>query len=124
MKLLKRNETEFTYTAYAGKTEIMKDQVLIDGVLTGGKHTGKYELTYESPVTYRGNISAPYGQDMQQLFGVNTPYTHVLLMDDPDADIREDGLIQWKDNVYEVKAVRPSLNVLAIALRKRTAGET
>ena len=111
MKLLKRNETEFTYTAYAGKEEI----------LSNGKHTGKFTISYADPVPYRGHISTPSGQTNQQLFGIETVYTHVLLMDDPDADIREDGLIQWKGYVYEIKAVRPSLNVLAVALKKTRA---
>lgn len=113
MRLLKRNETEFTYTGYEGKTEILKD----------GKHTGKFTVSYAEPVTYTGNISVPSGQDLQQLFGIETRYTHVLLMDNPDADINESGLIQWKGSVYEIKAVRPSLNVLAVALRKRIAGD-
>lgn len=113
MRLLKRNETGFTYAPYLGKVEILKD----------GKHTGKYEVAYGEPVEYRGNISVPSGQDQQQLFGLELRYTHVLLMDNPDADIREDGLVRWKGNTYEIKAVRPSLNVLAVALKKRTAGD-
>ena len=113
MKLLKRNTTEFTYTAYSGKVE----------VLNNGKHTGKFELSYADPVTYCGNISIPSGNVYQQLFGIETAYTHVLLMDNPDADIREDGLIQWKGKVYEIKAVRPSLNVLAVALRQTVQGD-
>jgi hypothetical protein len=114
MKLLMRNLKEFTYTACNGKTEVLKD----------GKHTGKFEVSYSDPVYYKGNISVPSGQDQQTFFGINTVYTHVLLMDNPEADIREDGLIQWKGSVYEVKAIRQSDNVLAIALKKRTAGES
>ena len=113
MRLLRRNTTEFTYTAYSGKTEVMNN----------GKHTGKFTLTYADPVTYRGNISVPSGNDYQQLFGIETSYTHVLLMDDPETDIRESGLIQWKGKVYEIKAVRPSLNVLAVALKQTVQGD-
>lgn len=113
MKTLRRNETTFTYTAYVGKQEKLKD----------GKHTGKFtEAYYADPVEYRGNIFVPSGWDYQQLFGIETRYTHVLVMDQPDADITESGLIQWKGNEYEIKAVRPSLNVLRIALRQRTSG--
>ena len=108
MKLLKRNETEFTYTACAGKVER----------LNNGKHTGKFDLTYADPVPYSGNISTPSGQAQQTLFGIETVYSHVLLMDDPTADISEDGLIQWKGYEYVIKAVRPSLNVLAVAIQK------
>lgn len=110
MRLLRRNTTKFQYRAYLGEQEILKD----------GRHTGNYEVAYAEPVEYRGNISAPSGFATDNLFGVNTQYTHVLLLDKPDADISEDGLIDWRDVVYEVKAVRPSLNVLAVALKKRT----
>lgn len=110
MKLLKRNTTVFSYRKFLGEQEVLKN----------GHHTGNYEPTYDDPVQYRGNISAPSGFATDQLFGINTKYTHVLLMDKPDADIEETGLIDWKGAVYEIKAVRPSLNVLAVALKKRT----
>lgn len=108
MRTLKRNETDFVYKGYVSKTE----------VLNNGKHTGKFTITYADPVTYTGNISAPSGQAQQELFGMETRYSHVLLMDDPNVDIRENGLIEWKGYTYEIKAVRPSLNVLAVALMK------
>lgn len=113
MKLLKRNGSEFAYAAYEGKTEILKD----------GKHTGKFQVSYSDPKRYTGNISVPYGQAQQQLFGIETKYTHVLLMDNPEADIREGVRVQWKGNVYEVTAVRPSQNVLAVALKKLMSGD-
>ena len=110
MKCLKRNMREFTYTPCLGKTEIM----------SGDKHTGKFTVAYGDPVSYQGTFSVPGGQANRELFGIDTKYTHVLLMDNPDADIREDGLIQYKGSVYDIKAIRDSLNVLAIALMKRT----
>ena len=113
MKMLVRNLRRFTYFPYTGKTEI----------LNNGKHTGKFEVSYGSPVEYHGNISVPSGNANQQLFGIETKYTHVLLMDDPAADIHEDGLIEFDGSNYEIKAIRPSLNVLAIALRKRTEND-
>ena len=113
MRLLKRDLTEFTYTPYEGKTEILKD----------GKHTGKFTVSYGEPVPYEGDISVPSGQAQQQLFGIDTRYTHVLLMDDPETDIREDGLVQWKGKTYEIKAVRPSHNVLSVALKERIPGD-
>ena len=41
-------------------------------------------------------------------------------MDDPKADIREGGVVEWQGNLYDVVAVSPSLNVLNVALRQRT----
>lgn len=112
MRVLRRNTVLFCYMANTGEeAEVIKD----------GKHTGNYEPVYADPVQYRGNISAPSGFATDNLFGVNTRYTHVLVMDNPRADIKEDGLIEWNGAEYEVKAVRPSLNVLAVALKKRTA---
>ena len=111
MRLLKRNTVSFDYRKYLGEQEILKN----------GHHTGNYAPAYSDPIQYRGNISAPSGFATDQLFGINTQYTHVLLMDKPDADIEESGLIEWKDAIYEIKAVRPSLNVLAVALKKQTA---
>ena len=110
MRLLRRNTTEFEYRAYQGETETIEN----------GMHTGNYTPTYAAAVKYRGNISAPSGFVTDNLFGINTRYTHVLLMDKPDADISEDGLIDWNGSTYEIRAVRPSINVLAVALRKRT----
>ena len=110
MRLLRRNTTVFEYRARSYETETR----------SSGRHTGNYNPVYAAPVQYRGNISPPSGYVQDQLFGVNTQYTHVLLMDNPNVDIREDGLIDWKGDTYEIRAVRPSLNVLAIALKKRT----
>lgn len=110
---LERNMQDFTYKPYLGKTEKLKD----------GKHTGKNTLSYGDPVDYSGNFSTPNGNVHQQLFGIETKYTHVLLMYEPDADIKKDGLVQWNGKTYEVRAVRPSLNVLTIALRQQTAGD-
>lgn len=110
MRLLRRNTTLFEYRANLGEQEIVVNDL----------HTGNMEVIYGDPVQYRGNISPPSGFATDNLFGVNTPYTHVLLMDNPDAPIAEDGLVVWKGAEYEVKAVRPSINVLAVALKKRT----
>ena len=110
MRLLRRNTRLFQYKAYLGEQETLKN----------GLHAGNYGPVYAEPVTYRGNISAPSGFATDNLFGVNTQYTHVLVMDNPAADITEEGIVIWKGAEYEVKAVRPSLNVLAVALKKRT----
>lgn len=110
MKLLKRNTTPFLYMAYLGKTEVLED----------GRHTGDYTPSYGDPIQYRGNISPAVGFASDNYFGVGTQYTHILLLDNPKVDITEDGLVVWNDAEYEVKAVRPSINVMAIGLKKRT----
>ena len=110
MPLLRRNLTQFEYSAYIGVQEI----------LSGQRHTGRYEVRYADPVLYEGNISVPSGNASAQWFGIGTNYTHVLLMADLNADITEEGRITWQEDEYAIIAVRPSLNVLAIALRKLT----
>lgn len=111
MKLLIRNRTEFEYYAYSG-LESDEDE--------NGLHTGVWHPVYDEPVTYKGNISAPSGSAVQAFDGLEVRYTHVLLMDNPNADISEAGYIVWKGKEYDVTAVRPSLNVLSVALRMRT----
>lgn len=111
MKLLKRNCTEFEYYAYTG---------LDSDVNEDGLHTGIWEPIYSDPVTYKGNISSPSGAAVQAFDGLEIRYTHVLVMDNPNIDIRETGYIVWKGRKYDINAVRPSLNVLSVALQQRT----
>ena len=110
MRLLKRNTTPFVYRPFLGQREILEND----------RHTGQYEPTYGEDVPYTGTMGEPNGYSQNTFYGIETNYTHVLLLDKPDADIRETGLIEWKGDVYEIVAVRPSLNVLSVALRKQT----
>ena len=112
MKNLKRNMTEFEYLPPDGETTDLNED---------GEHTGEFYQKHSDPVPMKGNISMPSGNVSQDFFGTDTRYTHVLLLDDPDADISELGMIRWKGNLYEIRAVRPSLNALSVALRKKTA---
>lgn len=111
MKLLRRNTTVFQYRAF----------VRGDETLRNGLHSGNYKPVYAEPVEYRGHISHQHGNASAQYFGIETKYTHTLLMDNPNADIKEYGLIDWQGDTYEIIAIHRSLNVLSIALRKRTA---
>lgn len=111
MKCLKRNMKPFTYRKYLGESDL--DEIT-------GEHTGEPVIRYGEPEPYDGNISAPSGFANQTLFGKDTRYTHVLVMDNPEADIKATGLIEQNGKTYEVRAVRPSLNVLAVALQEQT----
>ena len=114
MRLLRRNTVVFQYRARTGEEE----------VLDGEMHTGNFNPTYAEPVQYRGNISPPSGFATDNLFGINTEYTHILVMDKLNAGIAEDGLVEWNGDTYEVKSVRKSLNVLAVALKQTTKNHT
>lgn len=111
MRLLRRNMTKFEYLPPENEASDLNED---------GEHTGEFHPVYGEPVTYRGNISAPNGQTQQQFYGEDIRYTHTLLMHDPKADIREHGLIRWRGETYDIQAVRPSLNVLSVALRRQT----
>ena len=111
MRLLYRNTTEFEYLPYDGMETDLNDE---------GEHTGEFHPAYGEPVTYRGNISTPSGRENQTFYGEDIRYTHTLVMDDPQAEINEHGVIRWKGDLYDIQSVHPSLNVLSIALRKQT----
>lgn len=112
MRLLIRNRTEFEYYAYTGVDSDVDEKT--------GMHTGIWKPVYDDPMTYKGNISAPSGSAIQAFDGLDIRYTHVLVMDNPNVDIKETGYIVWKENTYDVTAVRPSLNSVSIALHQRT----
>ena len=114
MKLLKRNMTEFEYLPYQGMASDLNEY---------GEHTGDYSEEgpqYGDPVPYNGNISVPSGRENQTFYGEDIRYTHTLVMDDPNVDIQEYGLIRWNGSLYDIQAIRPSLNSVSIALRKQT----
>ena len=111
MRCLRRNMTEFEYLPSSGvETDLNED----------GEHTGEFHLDYGTPVSYKGNISSPSGHMNQTFYGMDLRYTHTLVMENPSVPIDEYGLIRWKDELYEILAVRPSLNSISIALRRKT----
>lgn len=111
MKLLKRNLTEFKYLPYMGESDVDSET---------GMHTGDPVPQYGEPVPLEGNISIPSQLVNPTFYGEDIKYTHTLVMEPPETAIDEYGLILWKGDTYEIRAVRPSLNLLALALRKRT----
>ena len=111
MKLLRRDKTSFVYYAYTGLGSDLNED---------GLHTGNWKPTYAKPETLKGNISSPSGSTEQTFAGLDIRYSHVLLMDDLKADIRESGYIVWRGNEYDITAVIPSQNVLLVALLQRT----
>ena len=111
MRILRRNTTLFEYLPNTGTGDDLDEN---------GMHTGEYDHTKGSAVQYRGNISMPSGSSVNTFYGLEALYTHTLVMDDPDVDIREGGFVRWKGRMYDVVAVRPSINFVSIALREQT----
>lgn len=110
MRLLERNLTDFEYLPYTGQDSDLNEY---------GEHTGESYPEYGDPIPYRGNISSPSGHTQQSFYGITVPYTHVLVMADPDTDIQETGLIRWQGHLYTITAVRPSINALSVALKRQ-----
>lgn len=112
MKCLKRNMQRFEYLPCIGLDSDLNEF---------GEHTGDYShREYGTAVQYKGNISTPSGKVNPTFYGDDIRYTHILVMDNPDININEYGLIRWKGNLYDIQAVRPSLNSVSIALKKQT----
>lgn len=104
----------FTYEKFLGMSDYDEET---------GEYTGEPVVTYGDPVQYFGSISSPSTLATTTLYGVDARYSRVLLLDDPKADISETGRITYDGDRYEIVAVRPTLNVLAVALRKLTGDE-
>lgn len=111
MRCLERNKTDFEYLPYTGNETDLNDD---------GEHTGEFHPEYGVAVPYRGNISVPSGKTNQTFYGEDIRYTHTLVLDDPNPRIDEYGVIRWKGDLYEIVAVRNSLNSTSVALRKKT----
>lgn len=117
MRLLQRNLTEFEYIPQTEETDIDPET---------GLHTGDFRpVTAEDdedaePILYEGNISVASQYATYTLFGTDIRHTHVLVMDDPEVEIDEYGKIKWNGDLYDIRAVRRSLNSVSIALRKQT----
>ena len=111
MRCLERNKTAFEYLPYMG---------VVEDVTEDGDHTGEYHEQYGTAVPYKGNISVPSGHTNQAFYGEDIRYTHTLVMDDPNVDINEYGLIRWKGELYDITAVRRSLNAVSVAMKKQT----
>lgn len=112
MKVLRRNMTKFEYIGYTGEETDIDPET--------GLHTGEARAEEKEPVAYRGSISAEKYLANQKYYGEEARYTHTIIMDNPDADIREDGVIRWRGEEYEIRAVHRSINVLSVQIRKKT----
>lgn len=112
MILLKRNLKEMEYIPYEGESDIDPDT---------GRHTGEPIPSYGEPIPFSGNISVPSLYANPTFYGEDIRYTHTLVME-PTDDFKVDeyGKIRYNGDLYDIRAVRESLNYLHLALRKQT----
>ena len=112
LRLLERNLKDLEYIPYEGESDIDP---------TTGRHTGEPVPHYGEPIPFRGNISTPSQYVNPTFYGQDIRYTHTLLLNLPDEfTVDEYGLVRYEGDTYEIRAVRESLNYLAVALRKQT----
>ena len=113
MRLLQRNCRKMEYLPFLGETDVDPDT---------GMHTGEPVMQYGDPVPLKGNISVPSRRTDATLYGEDVRYTHELMLplkrNGPKID--EYGLIRFRDELYDIQAVRESLNFIAVALQKQT----
>lgn len=112
MILLKRNLKEVEYLPYEGESDIDPKT---------GMHTGEPVPSYGEPIPFLGNISSPSQYVNPTFYGEDIRYTHTLAMEPTDEfEVNEYGMIRYNKDLYEIRAVRPSLNYVTLALRKQT----
>lgn len=103
----KRNEREFTYKLYLGKTPIIDEE---------GFDTGETEQSYSKEYTMRANISPAVGQVQIESFGNLQDYDHVIITHDKDCPIDEHSIIYYDNRRYIVRRIAKSLNCISIAI--------
>ena len=115
MRELKRNRRTVYYALYSGVQELTD---------ASGNYTGEYAPTYATPVAVEMNVSAAKGSADQEQFGIDTPYTKVLVTTDMACPIAEDTVL-WigktptsGDYNYVVSRVAKSINSISIAVRE------
>lgn len=120
MRCLKRNKKTFYYATFKGKIPVTDEY---------GNKTGEYQLTYNTPMKIRANISAATGEAQTEQFGSSIMYDKVIISDDINCPIDEhtvlciDSLPSYDadgDLIYDyiVKKVAKSLNTISYAVSK------
>lgn len=85
MRGVLRNKRTLWYALYGGKTP---------KVDSNGHKTGEYEITWSTPVKYRGNYSAGSSDFILGEYGIKEEYDRMLLVFDKNCPIAE-GTILW-----------------------------
>lgn len=120
MNTLKRNETEFYYCLYQGKTAIVDEDL---------NATGEYGISYSDPVPMKANISQATGNTNLEQFGNSLDYDKSIVTCDMTCPIDENSvLFVDKEPTFDtdgnplydyiVKKVAKSLNSISIAVKK------
>ena len=109
MRNLERNKTTIKYVLYTGFT---------DEVDSNGLYTGTKIPTYTQPIEIKASVSASRGTTDLDLFGINVPYTHTVIVDDITCPIDENSILYINNKPYAVLLVAKSLNHISYAIRE------
>lgn len=119
MRCLRRNQKTIHFKNYQGKTQIVD---------ANGDFTGEYSLSYSDFIEAKMNVSASRGVASEEMFGISTNYTKVLMTDDMNCTLDEHSIL-WIDapttgpHDYVVVLVAKSLNSIAYAVREVNVSE-
>lgn len=115
MRTLKRNKVKVWYVNLDGETEIVNE----------GIRTGEYRKTYTAPAYLMANVSPATGNTSLEPFGVETNYSHVMVIEGTSCPINEttqlylgDNPLTATDNFFMVARIAKSLNHTRIALKE------
>ena len=94
MRTLQRNKRFVYYALYNGVTEEVDND---------GNYTGEHVVSYASPVKTKMNVSGAKGKAEVEMFGIENPFTYVLVTDDIETPFDTDTI--WWINTSPNSAV-------------------
>lgn len=119
MRLLRRNLKTVYWKNYVGKTQTVDEY---------GNRTGEYVLSYGDLIEAKMNVSASRGAASEEMFGISTNYTKVLMTSDINCSMDEHSIL-WIDKPtsgphdYVVVRKAKSLNSIAYAVLEVSASQ-
>lgn len=105
------NQKQFTYKNYVGTTPVISEDT--------GLPNGEYAATYTGDITAWGNISAPTGRMVTDVFGWNDKFDLVIVPSDNLLSIGEGSIVYIDGIEYDVVRVGRTLNETVVAVARR-----
>lgn len=121
MRCMERNKVLFHYCLFD------KVEPLLDAQ---GHRTTEKRIIYKEAEPYRANISSAMGDAQEEMFGKDTPYDKVIVIEDPACPMDENTVLfvdkapEYDEDGqplydYQVEKVARSLNSVSYAISKR-----
>lgn len=131
MRTLRKNKQTIYYALKSERTAVSSEETIIVDGETVYIDEGDYELSYDEPVEFLGNISFSGGDSNDVEFGLDmSAYDAIIVTDNKRIPITETSLIWFETKPpsvtndgstadYSVVAVRNSLNQTKAILKRR-----